>query len=275
MVSTELCMEVVNPNVRRGGCGVAMIDFDGTVSLLREGWDRVMIPMMVEVLQPLPGTHEDQVGLERTITDWVLKLNGQPTIQQMAALAREVERRGGRPQSPAAYKQQYLTRLMREVEQRRQRIRAGGPEAHRDWVVPGIHDLLSELHRRGIPMFLASGTDLAPLREEAQLLQVADYFSDGIHGPDGDDSRFSKAAALDHVLSRRGLDGCQLMNFGDGYVETQVTKERGGVAVGVAYDAERPGELNAWRREQLLAAGADVIVPDLRQSTLLLRWLMD
>lgn len=270
MVPIGLRMEVVNPDVRRGGCAVAMIDFDGTLSLLREGWDRVMIPLMVEVL--LPWSDEDRERLNEEVTEWVVKLNGQPTIEQMAALAREVKRRGGQAEEPAAYKQEYLTRLMKEVGQRREQI-VGGADP-RQWTVPGAHALLEGLKRRGIPMFLASGTDLGPLREEARLLRVEEYFIDGIHGPEGDASTFTKAAAVDVVLRKRGLEGCQLLNFGDGYVETQVTKERGGVAVGVAYDPERPGEYHRWRREQLREAGADVIVPDLLQSEELLGWLM-
>jgi phosphoglycolate phosphatase len=267
-----LHMEVVNPNVRRGGCALAMIDFDGTLSLLREGWDRVMIPMMVEVLLPLSDGNRGRLAEE--VAEWVLKLNGQPTIEQMAALAREVERRGGRPEAPAAYKREYLTRLMREVDGRKRVVREGGEVARMKWAVPGAHELLRELRRRGVPMFLSSGTDLGPLREEAALLGLAEYFTDGIHGPEADDSTFTKAAALDAVLRRRGLEGCQVINFGDGYVETRATKERGGIAIGVAYDAERPGEYHRWRREQLIEAGVDVIVPDLRQSGELLAWVM-
>ena len=43
--------EVIQPNVRRGPYLAALFDFDGTLSLIREGWPRVMIGMMVELLR--------------------------------------------------------------------------------------------------------------------------------------------------------------------------------------------------------------------------------
>jgi len=32
-----------------------LLDFDGTLSLIREGWPEVMLPMFVEFLPALPG----------------------------------------------------------------------------------------------------------------------------------------------------------------------------------------------------------------------------
>jgi hypothetical protein len=37
----------------------AVLDFDGTLSLIREGWPEVMVPMMVEALRAT-GTSEDR-----------------------------------------------------------------------------------------------------------------------------------------------------------------------------------------------------------------------
>ncbi|MCX6064519.1 MAG: hypothetical protein NT121_02015 [Chloroflexi bacterium] len=33
-----------------GNFKFALFDFDGTISLIREGWQKIMIPMMVELL---------------------------------------------------------------------------------------------------------------------------------------------------------------------------------------------------------------------------------
>src|SRR5436305_13147570 len=48
---TSVDFEVLRPDLPRGGFRSVLFDFDGTLSLLREGWPQVMIPMMVEVLQ--------------------------------------------------------------------------------------------------------------------------------------------------------------------------------------------------------------------------------
>ena len=40
-------IEIVNQSIPRGHVRHALFDFDGTLSLIREGWQGVMIPMMV------------------------------------------------------------------------------------------------------------------------------------------------------------------------------------------------------------------------------------
>lgn len=271
MLPPALRAELINPHLKPRTLKLAMIDFDGTLSLLREGWDHVMIPMMVEELQPLPGTHETPEALKQEVTDWVLKLNGQPTINQMKALADAVTLRKGTPLSPEAYKQRYLDRLMTTVNQRRNEI-TQEKKTHR-WALPGTYQLLEGLKMRSIPMLLASGTDLPALTEEANLLEINHFFTEGIQGPESDTSTFTKAATADAMLARHQQPGNVLLNIGDGYVETKVTKDRGGLAVGIAYDHESPGKYNSWRRDQLIHAGADLILPDLQQSELLLEWL--
>jgi hypothetical protein len=44
-------IELVRPLPRRRPPRHVLFDFDGTLSLVREGWPEVMVPMMVEVLQ--------------------------------------------------------------------------------------------------------------------------------------------------------------------------------------------------------------------------------
>ena len=44
-------VELVNPGVRRGPFRVALFDFDGTLSLIREGWPRVMVGLMLDHLR--------------------------------------------------------------------------------------------------------------------------------------------------------------------------------------------------------------------------------
>lgn len=271
MLPESLRAEVINTHLQPRPIRAAMIDFDGTLSLLREGWDQVMIPMMVTELLPLAGTKETSEQLKQLVTDWVLKLNGQPTINQMQALVDEVVIRKGTPQTAVEYKQRYLFLLMKTVEERKKQIAA--EKSAQRWVVPGGYQLLEGLKRRGIPMLLASGTDLAALRTEADILKVSDHFNQGIEGPESDTSTFTKARACDQMLDRLKILGNCLLNIGDGYVETKVTKDRHGIAIGIAYDHDHPGQYNAWRREQLYHAGADLIMPDLQQSELLLDWL--
>ena len=55
-------IEIINPNIVRGRIRHALFDFDGTLSLIREGWQDVMIPKMVEWLLATPD-HESEAEL--------------------------------------------------------------------------------------------------------------------------------------------------------------------------------------------------------------------
>ncbi|MFT5527882.1 MAG: phosphoglycolate phosphatase, partial [Pirellulaceae bacterium] len=70
-----------------------IFDFDGTLSLLRQNWQDVMIPMMIEILQNT-GTDESPDQLHDCVEEFVMRLNGRQTIYQMIHLANEVELRG-------------------------------------------------------------------------------------------------------------------------------------------------------------------------------------
>src|SRR5262245_29609283 len=110
--------EVVNPNVRRGPFRAVLFDFDGTLSLIREGWPRVMVGMMVEHLRGAGLLREPEPAEWVTIDRLVMALNGAPTLRQMEVFAEEVLRRGGTPATSWHYLDDYLDRLMRDVQGR-------------------------------------------------------------------------------------------------------------------------------------------------------------
>ena len=78
----------------RGKVSHAVLDLDGTVSLLRDGWQDHMVPLMVEVLEECP-RHESREELEKLVIDFVDHLTGKQTVYQMIRLADEIEKRGG------------------------------------------------------------------------------------------------------------------------------------------------------------------------------------
>src|ERR1700746_3574681 len=89
-------IEILNPRLPRGRFRSVLFDFDGTLSLIREGWPQGMIPMMVGVLRDT-GTAESDSDLSAAVEEFVMRLNGRQTIYQMIQLADEVRRRGGQP----------------------------------------------------------------------------------------------------------------------------------------------------------------------------------
>src|SRR5919199_2803366 len=110
-------IEVLRPDLPRGRFRSVLFDFDGTLSLIREGWPQVMIPMMVGVLRET-GSAETEAELSAAVEEFVMRLNGRQTIYQMMQLADEVRRRGGRPLEPLAYKHRYHDLLLARIRGR-------------------------------------------------------------------------------------------------------------------------------------------------------------
>src|SRR6202790_5401975 len=110
-------MEIVHADLPLGRFRSVVFDFDGTLSLIREGWPQVMIPMMVDVLRQT-GTPETADELASRVEEFVMRLNGKQTIYQMIQLADEVRRRGGQPLEPLHYKHRYHELLMARIKER-------------------------------------------------------------------------------------------------------------------------------------------------------------
>ncbi len=264
-------IEILHPDIPRGRFRSVLFDFDGTLSLIREGWPQVMIPMMVDVLRAT-GTAESDVELTAAVEAFVMRLNGRQTIYQMIQLADEVRRRGGRPREPLEYKHRYHDLLMQRIQSRLAALESRTATAS-DWTVPGSHALLENLQRRGLTLYLASGTDLKYVHREAELLELTPYFGKHIYGAVDDYKSFSKKMIIERILHENDLRGEELLGFGDGFVEIEEVKRVGGVAVAVASDEVRRRGINAWKRERLVQAGADIVIPEYRSHEHLLGFL--
>ncbi len=68
-------IEIINHDHPRGDFRFALFDFDGTLSLIREGWQNVMIPMMVDILDEL-NSGESREEIESCVREFVEQLTG-------------------------------------------------------------------------------------------------------------------------------------------------------------------------------------------------------
>ena len=253
-------IEILRPHAVATQARVALFDFDGTLSLIRSGWEDVMIPMMVECLLELK-TGETEEQLTEIVKEYVGRLTGKQTIYQMIALCEEIEKRGGKPEDPLVYKHRYLDLLLARIHGRLDDLRAGRVSPER-WLVPGSRALLEGLKERGFKLFLASGTDDKYVKDEASLLDVTRYFDGGVYGALDDYKSFSKAILIKRLIDNAGFRGEEFLGFGDGYVEIENIKQVGGVAVGIASDEPECLKVNDWKRNRLIGVGADYIVPN-------------
>ncbi len=257
----------------------AIFDHDGTLSTLRQGWEQIMEPMMVRAI--LGARYPDaEESLYRKVLDAVRQFidqtTGIQTLVQMHGLVDLVRRFGCVPPAeildPPSYKKIYNDALLAMVSQRIEKLRRG-ELSPADFQITNAAPLLHALRERSVKLYLASGTDVADVRAEAQAMGYADCFEGRIFGAVGDIKVEAKKIVLERLIREHGLAGAELVTFGDGPVEIRETRKCHGVTVGVASDEIRRWGLNPAKRTRLIRAGADIIVPDFSQLPALLRVL--
>lgn len=253
-------IEILRPAAVAKHARVALFDFDGTLSIIRSGWEDVMIPMMVEELLAL-NSGETEEQLTEIVKEFVGRLTGKQTIYQMIELCDQITRRGGQPGDPLVYKHRYLDLLLQRIQGRLDDLRAGRVPPDQ-YLVPGSRPLLEGLKERGFKLFLASGTDDQYVKDEANLLDVTRYFDGGVYGALDDYKSFSKAILIKRLIENAGFRGDEFLGFGDGYVEIENVRQVGGITVGVASDEPACEKVNDWKRNRLIGVGADYIVPN-------------
>ena len=263
-------IEIYAPSPVRGPIRHAVFDFDGTLSLIRAGWQEVMLAQCVETLERTPEA-EDRDTLIDICNDFIAQLTGQQTVYQMIRLAEEVAQRGGTPLDPLDYKWRYLDLLQIKIAHRLKDLEQGAEKE--EYRIRGSIELLDNLQSRGTVCYLASGTDEQFVIAEAKLLGLGHYFADRIYGARDDYQSFSKKMLLERLCAGHDLHGADLAVFGDGYVEIESARSVDGIAVGIASQESGKRGWDLWKKERLSAAGAQVIVPDWRESELLLSFL--
>jgi rfaE bifunctional protein kinase chain/domain len=271
--------EIISEGIQRGQIQHVVFDHDGTISTLRQGWEAIMVPVMMKAVlgESYEGaSEEDYYRVSQRVEDYIDKSTGIQTIVQMQGLVEIVAEFGFVPEADildaAGYKEIYNDALMARIRERMQFLEAGELDVT-DYTVKGAVDFLHALEEKGVVLYLASGTDEGDVREEAGALGYASCFKGGIFGAVGDIKKYSKKMVIARIMKEHGLSGPQLAVFGDGPVELREARKRDGIAVGIASDEIRRYGLNRDKRTRLIQAGADLIVPDFSQGEKLLAYL--
>ncbi len=256
----------------RGSFQHALFDFDGTISLLREGWQNIMEPVMLEMIcgdtKPTPAIVDE-------VRNFIEESTGIQTLIQMQSLVEMVKKHGLVPESDikdaAGYKEVYNDRLMVPVRERLARLESGDLAAA-DATVTGAIEFLRALTDRGLTMYIFSGTDRHDVINEATRLGAASYFSE-IWGALPSLEDFSKEKVLREVINTHNLSGEHVLIVGDGPVEIRNAKERDCVALGVCSREDGQPGYDESKRTRLISAGADLLVPDFGELDALIGYL--
>lgn len=236
----------------------ALFDFDGTISTLRCGWEKVMQPMMVEYIMACGKDNEEDV--KALVDAWIDESTGIQTIFQMKWLTQQVAERGGNALDPWDYKAEYNRRLMLDIDIKKQQLNDGTVSPD-EYLMAGSVEFLKALKANGVSIYVASGTDHPDVVTEAKALGVYELF-DEIAGAPLHEENCSKEAVLKRLISDHGLTGSQVAVCGDGKVEIMLGRDAGAFAIGLASDEPARQGVNPIKRERLIKAGADIITGD-------------
>ncbi len=273
----EIVEEIFNgKNIQK-----VIFDHDGTISTLREGWEKVMLPVMID---SICGTSKSKLSTEEfnelseKCIRFIDETTGIQTIVQMQGLVDMVEKEGYIPKneikSAAEYKAIYLDKLMVSVNDRIKRFEKG-ERGISEYTMLGAVKLLKIYKDKGFTLFLASGTDEENVIEEATVLGYAEMFNGGIYGSKGNEIGDAKKIVIERIIKESGNTGDNLMVIGDGPVELREGRKVGAICIGVASDEIRRYGMNESKRERLIKAGAHIVIPDFSQLTELNKIIFD
>lgn len=273
-------LEIVNQWKSEFKIRYAIFDHDGTLSTLREGWEMIMAPMMIRAVLGDRYQQADETLFQKVrtrVNEYIDRTTGIQTLVQMKGLTEIIREFGFVPADQIldefGYKQIYNEELLKLVREREKKLGRG--ELNRDdFSMKNAIPFLQKLFDAGIRLYLASGTDEKDVKHEARVMGYDHLFEGGIYGAVGDITKEAKKMVLDRILDQIGEAAFgEVITFGDGPVEIRETRKRGGLTVGIAGDELRRFGLNERKRTRLIKAGADVIIPDFSQMTVLLKLL--
>ncbi len=254
----------------------AIFDHDGTISVLREGWEKIMEPMMMKAILGPAYAKADESTYHKVLNrvgKFIDSTTGIQTLVQMQGLVKLVKEFGFVPEKEVldefGYKEIYNEALLELVKKRVEKLKRGELNID-DFAIKGVVPFLHKLHESGISLYMASGSDENDVIEEAKALGYANLFENRIYGAVGDVTKEAKKIVMDRIVKDIGPKNAkQIVAFGDGPVEIREINKRSGLAIGIASDEVRRFGLNRQKRSRLIRAGADIIIPDYSQAEIL------
>jgi rfaE bifunctional protein kinase chain/domain len=273
-------IEIINRSFSPQNIRYAIFDHDGTISTLRQGWEGVMEPVMLKAIlgdKYLSVNKNIYKKIKDEVLDYIDKSTGIETILQIEYLVEMVHSFGYVPKDKILdkfqYKKIYNKELMKLIDNRLLKFKQG-KLAVNDFTIKGAFEFLEALYKKGVKLYLASGTDEDDVIHEASVLGYAPFFENRIYGALKDGGRCSKKMIVERILKENDLKGSSLICFGDGPVEIRKTISQGGSGVGLASDEVKKSGFNPDKRARLIEAGADIIISDFTQQEHLLSYFL-
>ena len=272
---SEIC--VLGAPAINGPIRCFVFESDGVISTLREGWQKIMAMMMIEMIVGQATPSDEELNIVKSeVYGFVRCSAGFHVLLQMGELVDMISSYGFVPDNeihePAAYKAIYDKRLKVSVNERLATI--GSQATVEDFMIRGVRGFLRELFNQRVEMVVSSGTDEIDLMFELDALNATKFFSE-IHGARATYQESNKRMVLANLIDATGFKGQEIAVVGNGRIDMEVAKAFGCIAIGVASDEIKRHGWNMPKALNLARARVkpDILIMDFHQARQLLNFL--
>jgi len=249
-------MEIKIINNKKAKILAAIVDWDGTISLLREGWNKVMKDYIANYISLNP-QKKDLLWAENFIKETM----GENTVDQMLGMMAKAHENGvknmpidQKKRKNLAEKQRIKYRKSLEEKMRSKRIKRAKVHPG-EFINKGIKKFLQELKKRNVKIFVISGSEQKErggIEEEVEILKLKHYF-EKVFGYNGQIHPYTKENALKWIIKKYKIKNpLQILVVGDGPKEIKTGRDFGTITIGLVS--------NNLSKKNLLKSGADYIV---------------
>jgi len=256
-------LEIVK-DVKRGGFKVAVFDWDGTLSLIRAEWPRILSSLIAEIIAGRLSPEDDPVEIIRddtkSVRAYLKETAGAPTLDQIKGYLErnnhlEHLKDKDLDRLSRTWLDEYNRRLNRFVEEEVVPKAGDNPE---DYRVAGALKFVKKFREQGIKCYVLSGGNEKDLNDTDVPLLGFDGLFELVLGTDGTIERelgsYDKGVGLEWIMKREGIeDPGEVVVIGDGAAEISFARKLGIPSVALIEEGDLIG------RQLFLNTGANYV----------------
>lgn len=259
--------EVINkPQISSVRCVV--LDYDGTLTTLRKGWDVILTDYANSKINPYNKPCE---GLDQAILHLTDHAGGTTPKQLMARLVKIMRQKQLVPQdeiqSIEYYAREYAEHFQKMINERVENFAS----ASESYVIDAVRPMLDFISAKETVNYIVTGSCETAVTNELSKLEMLNYFS-GVYGATIEMEGNLKMNAIREIMYKHSVKPCEILIIGDGSTEMKAARDMELPAIGIASD-EHEGGLCQKKRKLLKDLGAHAIIADYKGFQNVWEWL--
>lgn len=245
-----------------------VLDYDGTLTTLRKGWDIILSDYARQKINPLG---LESAGLEDEIRHLCAHAGGTTPKQLVSRLMAIMDKMNlidkSEIKSIEFYAKDYADHFQVMIDERVKRFATESES----YVIKAVRPMLDFISTKNTLNYIVTGSCEIAVKEELHKLEMMHHF-ERVYGASLEMDGNLKLDAMNEIMARHSLSPCEILVIGDGSTETRAAAELELPAIGIASD-EHSGGLCAKKRDMLAELGAHAIIADYSGFQNVWNWL--